>query len=70
MQGWPHEAIDTNVPSGIPIQWAIGYGVAVVTQIAVFPLFELEVSLSDNLAIGRPIHPGEYRQILHIQSIV
>ncbi|MBC8445533.1 MAG: hypothetical protein H8D75_02720 [Rhodospirillaceae bacterium] len=31
---------------------AIGYGVAVATQIAVFPLFGLEVSLSDNLAIG------------------
>jgi len=31
---------------------AIGYGVAVTTQIVVFPLFGLEVSLSDNLAIG------------------
>ncbi len=31
---------------------AIGFGVAVATQIAVFPLFGLEVSLSDNLAIG------------------
>ena len=31
---------------------AIGYGVAVATQIAVFPLFGLEVSLYDNLAIG------------------
>ena len=31
---------------------AIGYGVAVATQIAVFPLFGLEVSPSDNLAIG------------------
>jgi hypothetical protein len=31
---------------------AIGYGVAVTTQIIVFPLFGLEVSLSDNLAIG------------------
>lgn len=31
---------------------AIGYVVAVATQIAVFPLFGLEVSLSDNLAIG------------------
>lgn len=31
---------------------AIGYIVAVATQIAVFPLFGLEVSLSDNLAIG------------------
>ena len=31
---------------------AVGYGVAVTTQIAVFPLFGLEVSLSDNLVIG------------------
>ena len=31
---------------------AVGYGVAVTAQIAVFPLFGLEVSLSDNLMIG------------------
>ena len=31
---------------------AIGYGVAVLTQITVFPLFGLHVSLSDNLLIG------------------
>lgn len=31
---------------------AIGYGVAVLTQITVFPLFDLQVSLSDNLLIG------------------
>lgn len=31
---------------------AIGYGVAVLTQIAVFPLFDLQASLSDNLLIG------------------
>ena len=31
---------------------AVGYGVAVTAQIAVFPLFGLEVSLSDNLVIG------------------
>lgn len=31
---------------------AIGYGVAVLTQIAVFPLFDLQMSLSDNLLIG------------------
>jgi hypothetical protein len=31
---------------------AIGYGVAVLTQIAVFPSFDLQVSLSDNLLIG------------------
>jgi len=31
---------------------AIGYGVAVLTQLVVFPLFGLAVSLSENLAIG------------------
>ena len=31
---------------------AVGFGVAVATQIAVFPLFGLQVSLGDNLALG------------------
>jgi hypothetical protein len=31
---------------------AVGYGVAVATQIVVFPLFGLDVELSENLAIG------------------
>ena len=31
---------------------AVGYGVAVSAQILVFPMFGLDVSLSDNLAIG------------------
>ena len=31
---------------------AVGYGLAVATQIAVFPLFGLAVALGDNLAIG------------------
>ncbi len=31
---------------------AIGYGVAVLTQIAVFPFFGLHVSLADNLVMG------------------
>ena len=31
---------------------AVGYGVAIATQIAVFPLFGLQASLGDNLAIG------------------
>lgn len=31
---------------------AIGYGVAVATQVAVFPLFGLHASLGENLAIG------------------
>lgn len=31
---------------------AVGYGVAVITQIAVFPMFGLVASVSQNLAIG------------------
>ena len=31
---------------------AVGYGIAVGTQIIVFPLFGIDVSLSDNLVIG------------------
>ena len=30
----------------------VGYGVAVLTQLAVFPLFGLSAGLGDNLAIG------------------
>jgi len=30
----------------------VGYGVAVLTQLAVFPLFGLNASLGDNLGIG------------------
>lgn len=29
-----------------------GYGLAVVTQLAVFPLFGMKISLSENLLIG------------------
>ena len=31
---------------------AVGFGVAVTTQVLVFPVFGLEASLSENLAIG------------------
>ncbi len=31
---------------------AVGYGIAVVTQVAVFPMFGLRTRLSDDLAIG------------------
>ena len=31
---------------------AVGYGVALLTQIIVFPLFDLEVSVGEHLAIG------------------
>lgn len=31
---------------------AIGYGIAVVTQILVFPLFGLSTTLADNMAMG------------------
>jgi hypothetical protein len=30
----------------------VGYGVAVATQMAVFPLFDLAVSVTENLLIG------------------
>ena len=30
----------------------VGFGIAVLTQIAVFPIFGLHVSLADNLFIG------------------
>ena len=30
----------------------VGYGVAVITQMAVFPLFGLAVTISDNMLIG------------------
>lgn len=31
---------------------AVGYGVAVLAQIAIFPLFGIRVSLAENLLIG------------------
>jgi hypothetical protein len=31
---------------------AIGYGIAVCAQIAIFPLFGINVPIGDNLAIG------------------
>lgn len=31
---------------------AVGYGVAVVTQILIFPMFELHTTLAQNLKIG------------------
>lgn len=34
------------------INVAIGYGVAVASQIVIFPLFGVHVSVADNMAIG------------------
>lgn len=31
---------------------AVGYGIAVVTQILVFPLFGLSITLAENMAMG------------------
>lgn len=31
---------------------AIGYGVAVASQLAIFPLFGIHIALADNLVIG------------------
>lgn len=46
MQTKKHSLIEsmTNV--------AIGYGVAVASQIVIFPMFDISVPLSDNLMIG------------------
>ena len=46
MQSRAHSLIEsvTNV--------AIGYGVAVASQLAVFPMFGIHVTMADNLAIG------------------
>jgi hypothetical protein len=34
------------------INVAIGYGVALMAQIVVFPIFDINISMSSNLAIG------------------
>jgi hypothetical protein len=34
------------------INVAVGYGVAVAAQVAIFPVFGIRVSLADNLLIG------------------
>lgn len=31
---------------------AIGYGVALLSQIAIFPMFDIRLSIADNLMIG------------------
>ena len=44
----------SRIMSGVEavVNVAVGYGVAVGTQIVVFPWFGLQASLGDNLAIG------------------
>ena len=46
MQSKWHSAIEsmTNV--------AIGYGVALASQIIIFPFYDIDISLQDNIAIG------------------
>jgi hypothetical protein len=36
----------------------VGYVVAVLTQIAIFPMFGLVLSVADNLVIRRNLHGG------------
>lgn len=43
----------------------VGYGVAVLTQMAVFPLFQLQASLGENLLIG-----GIFTMISLVRSFV
>ena len=46
--------IKTEIAAGRPIKQAvaIGYSVAILSQLAVFPLFGIKVTLTDNLLIG------------------
>jgi hypothetical protein len=46
MQSKWHSAIEslTNV--------AIGYGVALASQLLIFPFYDIDISLQDNIAIG------------------
>lgn len=37
---------------------AIGYGIAVVTQIVVFPLFGLSTTIAENMVMGAIFHRG------------
>jgi len=46
MQTRTHSLIESITNVGI------GYSVAVLSQIAIFPLFDIHVSISDNLMIG------------------
>ena len=41
----------------------VGYGLAVLTQIIVFPLFGLHASLSENLRVGRSNRSGRANNI-------
>lgn len=34
------------------INTAVGYGVAVASQIIIFPLFDIHISVAENMAIG------------------
>lgn len=46
MQTKKHSLIESLVST------AIGYGVAVVSQILIFPMFGVHIPISDNLLIG------------------
>ena len=47
-----HEAVAPHVAGRIRRQRVVGYGVAVVTQILIFPIFGLHTTLAQNLKMG------------------
>lgn len=58
---WPEDISDLHVPEGQPkhMSWleaiagtAIGYLVALATQLVIFPILGIAVSLSQNILIG------------------
>ncbi len=50
----------------------IGYGIAVTTQVMVFPLFGIHVGLADNLRIGAAftILCGDQHKMVYAEHIV
>ena len=57
----------------------IGYGIALLTQLLVFPMFGMNVSLSDNIAIGaiftvvsivRSYYVRRMFNMLHVRGIL
>ena len=47
----------------------VGYGVAVVTQILIFPIFGLHTTLAQNLKMGA-VHRGQHRAVLRPAAAV
>jgi len=52
MMGRSHEAVAPHVAGEAIANVIVGYGVAVATQILIFPIFGLQTTLAQNLKMG------------------